>query len=95
MKELYKTIERAILSEKSLKLRETENIYVFNIKKDANKNEIKAAVEQFFNVKVTSVHTVILRGKYRKVGKHTGKLPNIKKAYVKLAEGQRIAALEA
>jgi LSU ribosomal protein L23P len=46
-------------------------------------------------VKVENVHTLINRGKYRRVGKYTGKLSNFKKAYVKLKDGQRISALEA
>lgn len=95
MKELYDIIDKVILSEKSLKLRETENIYIFNVKKDVNKIEIKAAVEFFFNVKVESIRTNIVRGKYRRVGKHIGKLSNLKKAYVKLMKGQKISALEA
>ncbi len=95
MKELYTAIERAILSEKSLKSREINNVYIFNVNKNINKNEIKTAVEKFFNVKVESVHTLITRGKYRKMGRYTGKLSNNKKAYVKLKKGQKIAVLEA
>ena len=95
MKELNTVVEKAILSEKSLKARETTNTYVFSVNKDANKKEIKDAVEKYFNVKVEEVNTVINRGKFRRVGKYTGKLPNFKKAYVKLKEGQRISALEA
>ncbi len=95
MKELYTTIERALLSEKSLKVREINNTYVFNVDKKANKKEIKDSVEKYFNVKVEDVHTLITRGKHRRVGKYVGKLSNFKKAYVKLKEGQRISALEA
>ncbi|MCL4542313.1 MAG: 50S ribosomal protein L23 [Deltaproteobacteria bacterium] len=95
MKELYTVIEKALLSEKSLKIREINNTYIFNVDKKANKKEIKNAVEKYFNVKIEDVHTLITRGKHRRVGKYTGKLPNIKKAYVKLKEGQRISVLEA
>ncbi len=94
MKELNTAIERAVQSEKSLKIREINNTYVFNVNRDANKKDIKDAVEKYFNVKVDNVNTVITRGKFRRVGKYNGKLPNIKKAYVKLQEGQRISALE-
>ncbi|MHB1644953.1 MAG: 50S ribosomal protein L23 [Candidatus Acididesulfobacter diazotrophicus] len=94
MKELHKIIERVILSEKSLGLRETQNVYVFNVNKHVNKNEIKISVEKFFNVKVDSIKTLINRGKFKRIGKYTGKLSNTKKAYVKLKEGQRIKALE-
>jgi large subunit ribosomal protein L23 len=95
MRELNTAIEKAVLSEKSLKVRELNNTYVFNVNKDANKKDVKDAVEKYFNVKVEDVNTVITRGKFRRVGKYTGKLPNFKKAYVKLKEGQRISTLEA
>jgi large subunit ribosomal protein L23 len=94
MKELHKIIDKVILSEKSLGLRETQNVYVFNVNKHVNKNEIKISIEKFFNVKVDSIKTLINRGKIKRVGKYTGKLSNTKKAYVKLKEGQRISALE-
>ncbi len=95
MKEIYTALEKALLSEKSLKLREINNTYVFSVNKKANKKEIKDMMEKYFNVKVESVNTLINRGKFRRVGKHVGKLPNLKKAYVKLKDGQRISALEA
>ena len=94
MKELHKIIDKVILSEKSLGLRETQNVYVFNVNKHVNKNEIKISVEKFFNVKVDNVKTLINRGKFKRIGKYAGKLSNTKKAYVKLKEGQRISALE-
>ncbi len=95
MKELNIAIEKAVQSEKSLKVRELINTFVFNVHKNANKKDIKDAVEKYFNVKVAEVNTIIMRGKYRRVGKYTGKLPSIKKAYVKLKEGERISVLEA
>ncbi len=94
MKELSLVIEKAVQSEKSLKFRELNNTFIFNVNKSANKKDIKDAVEKYFNVKVEDVNTVITRGKFRRVGKYNGKLPNIKKAYIKLKEGQRISALE-
>ena len=94
MKELSLVIEKAVQSEKSLKFRELNNTFIFNVNKSANKKEIKDAVEKYFNVKVEDVNTVITRGKFRRVGKYSGKLPNTKKAYIKLKEGQRISALE-
>lgn len=95
MKELNTAIKKAIMSEKSLKIRESNNTFVFNVNKDSNKKDIKDAVEKYFNVKVEDVNTVVTRGKLRRVGKYNGKLPNLKKAYVKLKNGQRISALEA
>lgn len=95
MNELYTVIEKAVLSEKSLKLREDGNVYLFNVKRTANKKTIKESVEKYFNVKVEEVNTAIFRGKFKRVGKYSGKLPNFKRAYVKLKEGQKISALEA
>ncbi|MGC8554265.1 MAG: 50S ribosomal protein L23 [Candidatus Acidulodesulfobacterium sp.] len=94
MKELSLVVEKAVQSEKSLKFRELNNTFVFNVNKSANKKDIKDAIEKYFNVKVEDVNTVITRGKFRRVGKYNGKLPNTKKAYIKLKEGQRISALE-
>ena len=94
MKELSFVIEKAVQSEKSLKLREINNTFIFNVNKSANKKDIKDAVEKYFNVKVEEINTTVTRGKFRRVGKYSGKLPNIKKAYIKLKEGQRISALE-
>jgi large subunit ribosomal protein L23 len=94
MKELSLVVEKAVQSEKSLKFRELNNTFVFNVNKSANKKDIKDAVEKYFNVKIEDVNTVITRGKFRRVGKYSGKLPNTKKAYIKLKEGQRISALE-
>ena len=94
MKELSLVIEKAVQSEKSLKFRELNNTFIFNVNKSANKKDIKDAVEKYFNVKVEDVNTVMTRGKFRRVGKYNGKLPNTKKAYIKLKEGQRISALE-
>ncbi len=94
MKELNAVVEKVVQSEKGLKIRGINNTFIFNVNKSANKKDIKDAVEKYFHVKVAAVNTVITRGKFRRVGKYTGKLPNIKKAYIKLEEGQRISALE-
>ncbi len=95
MIEMWSVIEKAVLSEKSLKGRESVNTYTFKVNRNANKKLIKDAVEKYFNVKVESVTTAITRGKFRRTGKFTGKVSNFKKAYVKLKEGQKISALEA
>ena len=59
MKELNNAVKRTVQSEKSLKIREIHNTSVFNVDKDANKKDIKDAVEKYFNVKVDDVNTVI------------------------------------
>ena len=78
-----------VVSEKSYGLLDI-NKYTFLVAKDANKTEIKIAVEKVFNVKVRSVNTLNRPGKTRRTRVGTGKRPDTKRAIVSLAEGQRI-----
>lgn len=78
------------ITEKGTLISETANQVIFRVRRDANKNQIHEAIEKFFGVKVTQVHTVIQRGKTRQVGRSSGRRPDWKKAYVTLAEGSRI-----
>ncbi|HZJ07549.1 MAG TPA: 50S ribosomal protein L23 [Nocardioidaceae bacterium] len=78
-----------VVSEKSYGLLDI-NKYTFLVNPDANKTEIKIAVEKVFNVKVTSVNTLNRQGKTRRTRTGTGKRANTKRAVVSLAEGQRI-----
>lgn len=80
-----------IITEKSMKLKETENKVTFRVSKDANKISIKQAVEEIFNVKVLGVNTVNVHPKTKRVGKYTGKTKAYKKAVVQLEEGQDIS----
>jgi large subunit ribosomal protein L23 len=68
--------------------------YAFKVAVDANKVEIKNAIEARFNVKVESVNTVVVKGKEKRVRTAAGFRPNWKKAYVKLQSGNRIAEFE-
>ena len=78
-----------VISEKSYGLLEV-NKYTFVVAPHANKTEIKIAVEQVFNVKVTGVNTLNREGKRRRTRFGIGKRPNTKRAIVSVAEGQRI-----
>ncbi|HET6563363.1 MAG TPA: 50S ribosomal protein L23 [Marmoricola sp.] len=78
-----------VVSEKSYGLLDV-NKYTFVVHPDANKTEIKIAVEKVFNVKVTSVNTLNRQGKTRRTRFGMGKRANTKRAIVSLAEGQRI-----
>jgi large subunit ribosomal protein L23 len=78
-----------VLTEKSNRLREANQV-VFEVNREANKIQIKQAVQQLFNVKVKSVNTSIFRGKDRRMGRGYAKMQNWKKAIVTLAEGQNI-----
>ena len=63
--------------------------YTFIVKKDANKTQIKQAVEKIFGVKVEKVNTVTCKGKLKRMGRHEGYTPDRKKAIVKLAEDSK------
>ncbi len=77
-------IVRPILTEKMTTLKEIYNQYAFEVDHRANKIEIKSAVEQRFNVLVTDVRTINVRGKKRRMGRFEGKRPQWKKAIVTL-----------
>ena len=79
-----------IITEKSTKIAENGNKFVFKVKKDANKIQIKQAIEKIFNVKVTNVNTINVRARKKRVGRYTGKKSSYKKAIVTLAEGSQI-----
>lgn len=81
---------RPLITEKNSLLRETENEYVFEVHRTANKNLVAEAVEELFAVKVREVRTLIQHGKTRRVGVHSGQRSNYKKAFVKLREGDTI-----
>ena len=66
-----------------------EKKYTFIVKKDANKTQIKMAVEKVFDVKVASVNTVTCKGKLKRLGRHEGYTPDRKKAIVKLKEDSK------
>ena len=93
-KRLYEIIKRPILTEKVMRLREKKNIVAFEVDINANKREIKEAVEKIFNVKVKKVRTLIVRGKKVRRGWTEGKRANWKKAYIELKEGERIDYFE-
>ena len=80
---------RPVVSEKSYGLLDN-NKYTFLVHPDANKTEIKIAVEKVFNVKVTSVNTLNRQGKARRTARGIGKRKDTKRAIVSLAEGHRI-----
>ena len=79
-----------ILTEKGNALRETENKYLFEVARDANKHEIKDAVETLFNVKVVDVQTMVVRGRLRRMGRGHAKTQNWKKAIVQVKAGETI-----
>ena len=85
----YDTILSPIITEKATLLSE-KNKVVFRVARDASKDEIAAAVEELFKVKVTKVNTINVQGKTKRFRGQLGKRADIKKAIVTLAEGQSI-----
>ena len=91
---LYQVLKRPLVTEKTNALRDAKNDYAFEVSHDANKVEIRQAVETLFNVKVKSVRTAVVRGKFRRTRHGLGQRPNWKKAIVTLHEGQQIELFE-
>jgi large subunit ribosomal protein L23 len=87
-------VRRALITEKGTALRELRNQYHFEVARDANKIEIKRAIEAIFSVKVGSVRTQQLRGKVRRQGRYVGRRRDWKKAIVTLLPDQKIELFE-
>jgi large subunit ribosomal protein L23 len=87
-------ILRPIMTEKSMRQKEEQNVVTFRVRPDANKVEIRSAVEAVFNVKVASVRTSSYEGKLKRMGRHQGRRPNWKKAVVQLQAGHKIELVE-
>lgn len=87
---VYQVIRRPIITEKGLGVKETQHTVVFEVVKDATKTEIKEAVERVFKVKVDHVRTAIFHGKFRRRGRAEGFRSDWKKAYVRLAPGEKM-----
>ncbi len=107
MRDAQSIIKRPLLTEKSARLRETgggasapaegdayAQQVVFEVARDANKIEIKGAVQKLFNVTVTGVRTLVVRGKEKRVGRFSGRRPSWKKAFVTLKAGDNIEFFE-
>jgi large subunit ribosomal protein L23 len=87
---IFQILKTPHISEKSAVLGDNANQAVFQVATDAKKAEIKAAVEQLFDVKVANVRTVNMKGKTKRQGARIGKRSDWKKAYVSLEQGHEI-----
>jgi large subunit ribosomal protein L23 len=107
MRDAQAIIKRPLLTEKSARLRETGGAsdshaegdayaqqVVFEVARDANKIEIRSAVQALFKVTVTGVRTLVVRGKQKRVGRFSGRRPSWKKAFVTLKPGDNIEFFE-
>ncbi|MEC7275635.1 MAG: 50S ribosomal protein L23 [Bdellovibrionota bacterium] len=87
---LEEVLQKPLITEKTSIIGEATNRYGFIVDLKANKNQIKNAVETLYNVKVLNVKTSILPGKLKRAGRFVKRTSKTKKAYVQLAEGQKI-----
>jgi large subunit ribosomal protein L23 len=94
MKDARSVIQKALITEKGTALRELRNQYHFQVSRDANKIEIKRAVETIFSVKVSEVRTLQMRGKVKRQGRWLGRRSDWKKAIVTLKPDQKIELFE-
>jgi large subunit ribosomal protein L23 len=94
MKDPRSIVRKALITEKGTTLRELRNQYHFAVARDANKIEIKRAVETIFSVKVDHVRTMQMRGKVKRQGRYLGKRSDWKKAVVTLQPDQKIELFE-
>ncbi len=85
---------RPLMTEKSMRQKEEQNTVAFRVRPDANKVEIRAAVESVFNVKVAAVRTASFEGKLKRMGRHQGRRADWKKAIVTLQPGHTIDLVE-
>ena len=90
MKSPHDIIKAPLISEKGTLLTENANQVLFKVRTDANKIEVKRAVETLFKVKVEQVRMARYLGKMRRIGRSMGRRADWKKAYVTLREGDRI-----
>ena len=91
---IFDVIKRPVKSEKGEMIRRENNEYVFEVDRRANKIEIRQAVEKLFDVKVVSVNTLTVKSKNKRFRLSMYKTPIVKKAMVKLKDGDEIAGFE-
>jgi large subunit ribosomal protein L23 len=94
MKSLYDVLLSPLLTEKGTAMKEQDNKVIFRVARDANKIEIKKAVEEIFKVKVDRVSTMNCRGKMKRLGRYEGRRPDWKKAIVTLKKGEKLDFIE-
>jgi large subunit ribosomal protein L23 len=90
MNRIEYVLKLPVITEKSTHVKENLRTVTFKVLRDANKIEIKDAVEKIFKVKVQSVRTANFHGKKRRQGRYTGRRPDWKKAYVTLKQGEKM-----
>jgi large subunit ribosomal protein L23 len=87
---IHEVIVRPVVTEKGVEKKDNERTLCFQVNAEANKTQVKAAVERLFKVKVEDVRTATFEGKMRRRGRFAGYRSDWKKAYVKLKAGQKV-----
>ena len=87
---VYEVIRRPLVTEKGVEKKDNERTLCFEVAREANKTQVKSAVEKLFKVKVEEVRTCNVDGKLRRRGRFSGYRSDWKKAYVRLKEGQKV-----
>lgn len=87
---IYEVIRRPLVTEKGVTAKDEHRTLCFEVAQDANKTQVKQAVERMFKVKVAEVRTANLEGKMRRRGRFVGYRRDWKKAYVKLKDGEKV-----
>jgi len=87
---IYEVIRRPLVTEKGVDQKDTHRTLCFEVALDANKTQVKSAVEKLFKVKVAEVRTATFDGKLRRRGRFSGYRSDWKKAYVKLKAGEKV-----
>ncbi|MFQ6046868.1 MAG: 50S ribosomal protein L23 [Gemmatimonadales bacterium] len=90
---MYQTVVQPVVTEKSSEAYARRREYIFRVRSDANKREIRKAIEELFGVTVVGVRTLHQPSKRRTRGRSVGRVPRWKKAYVRLREGEEIEGL--
>ena len=94
MKNIYTILKKPLFTEKGSNLKEVHTKSLLEVSRDANKLDIKKAVESIFKVKVEKIATINTEGKWKRYGKFTGKRPNRKKAIITLKTGEKLEFIE-
>jgi large subunit ribosomal protein L23 len=94
MKDIYSIVKKPLFTEKGSSLKEAQNKVLIEVSKDANKIEIKRAVEELFKVKVEKISTIKMYGKFKRHGRSVGRTPDRKKALITLKKGEKLDFIE-
>jgi large subunit ribosomal protein L23 len=87
---MYEVLRRPLVTEKGVEKKDSERTLCFEVPQEANKVQVKQAVEKLFKVKVEEVRTANFDGKMRRRGRFMGYRPDWKKAYVRLKKGEKV-----